>query len=125
MNILGFPFKLPTHDCTETEMQFWYWHGVSGRKYIHSVYDPANCPPLPGAVYVAVKRLGNTRTAVAVGRFNTVLDKSRQAEERLRLFRLGTDEIHVHLLAKSSEHADAIYQDLCAVMDAKDDQVAA
>jgi hypothetical protein len=117
MKILGFPFKLTTEDCAEPEIQFWYWRGASGRKYIHSIYEPSNCPPLPGAVYVAVKRLGKTRAAVAVGRFNNVLDKARQAEERLRLFRLGTDEIHVHLLAKSADDADAIYRDLQAVME--------
>ncbi|MDE2444944.1 MAG: hypothetical protein KGO94_02120 [Alphaproteobacteria bacterium] len=97
--------------------RFWYWQGISGRKYIHSVYDVECCPPLPGAVYVGVKRAGHLRVAVAVGRFLPFWDKALPESDADRLRRLGVDEVHVHLLARSADGAEAVLQDLAKAMD--------
>src|SRR3954463_7132796 len=77
------------------EPRFWYWFGASGRRYIHSVYPAGCCPPLPGAVFIAVKRTGTLRTAVSVGRFSVFWDLSVTPA-------VGWDveELHVHLLAR-------------------------
>ncbi len=121
MNILGFPLQfarpqLPSFGFADAsadpDVQFWYWRGASGRKYIHSVYAPDDCPPLPGAVYVAVAREGTNRHVLAVGRFSNVLDKPHVVANRLQLLRLGATEIHVHLLAKSLEQAEFVEKDL-------------
>jgi hypothetical protein len=122
MNILGFPlqiyrpafFAVPgfSEASSEPDVQFWYWRGASGRKYIHSVYAPDDCPPLPGAIYVAVAREGSNRRVLSVGRFSNVLDKPHSVANRLQLMRLGATEIHVHLLAKSNDQAEMIERDL-------------
>jgi hypothetical protein len=114
MNILGFPVRFNRPDPTDPDSQFWYWRGASGRKYIHSVYAPDDCPPLPGAVYIAVAREGGNRRVLAVGSFASVLDKPQMVADRMDMLKLGANEIHVHLLAKSHDDAAAVERDLSA-----------
>jgi hypothetical protein len=87
--------------------RFWYWRGISGQRYIHSIYGADSCPPLPGAVYVAVRRVGNAREALAVGRFPSFLEVFSSAASGL-----VADEIHVHLLARDEADAKAVLADL-------------
>lgn len=87
--------------------RFWYWRGISGRRYIHSIYAADSCPPLPGAVYVAVRRVDNSREVLAVGRFPCFLDAFSSAAAGL-----AADEIHVHLLARNEADAKAVLADL-------------
>jgi hypothetical protein len=114
MLIQGFPIALTAPQDSEMKDRFWYWQGSSGRKYIHSVYDLDCCPPLPGAVYVAVKRAGHLRIAVAVGRFAPFWDKTFDENH---LAHLGADEIHVHLLARGSDQAEVVKLDLASALD--------
>jgi hypothetical protein len=113
MLIQGSPIVLDTASDSDMKERFWYWQGASGRKYIHSVYELDACPPLPGAVYVAVKRSGHMRIAVAVGRFAPFWDRSLLGH---KLEELGADEIHVHLLARNPELAEAIKSDLASAL---------
>jgi hypothetical protein len=83
--------------------RFWYWRGASGRKYIHTVYAATGCPPLPGAVFVAVKRGGAQRTVLALG-----LIGAGAGIPEIR----GCDEMHVHLLSRSPVEAEAVVADL-------------
>ncbi len=92
--------------------RFWYWRGHSGREYIHSVYPVAACPPLPGAVYVAVRRAGDRRIAVATGRFADFWAMNGDRDGGRRLDELGADELHVHLLARDPASAQAVAHDL-------------
>jgi hypothetical protein len=92
--------------------RFWYWHGHSGREYIHSIYPFAACPPLPGAVYVAVRREGDRRVAVATGRFSEFWDVNSDSAGGPRLNDLGADELHVHLLARDPVSAKAVARDI-------------
>jgi hypothetical protein len=94
--------------------RFWYWHGASGRRYIHTVYKPRNCPPLSGGVYVAVKRQGELRLPLAVGFFCDFWDLSGPSS-RLR-HENTADEIHVHLLARNPEAARAVAEDISSTM---------
>lgn len=87
--------------------RFWYWRGRSGQRYIHSIYAAQSCPPLPGAVYVAVRRSGNAREALAVGRFASFLEAFSATAGRP-----DADEIHVHLLARDEAGARAVLADL-------------
>ena len=115
MQIFGSPIsKTASADLPELSERFWFWRGVSGQNYIHSVYAPDSCPPLPGAVYVGVKRSGSMRLAVAVGRFGPFWD---HASPMALADSFGDcDEVHVHLLARSPESAEAVRADLLAAM---------
>jgi hypothetical protein len=92
--------------------RFVYWQGASGRRYIHSVYAAGACPPLPGAVYVAVARgAGGERRPLAIGRFAAI--------EALNLACPSggegldaADEVHVHLLAETDAECERILRDL-------------
>jgi hypothetical protein len=100
--------------------RFWYWTGASGRKYIHSVYALEDCPPLPGAIFVAVRREGTMRIVVGIGRFTKDANQSLRGSELASLHSLGADEIHVHLLAKAPEVAAAVLEDLLQAYESDD-----
>jgi hypothetical protein len=112
MLIHGSPISAALPSDPGLQDRFWYWHGASGQKYIHSVYEPENCPPLPGAIYVAVRREGNLRIALSVGRFTPFWDGTMMSMEAAHVARWGADEVHVHLLAKSAVMAEDILADL-------------
>lgn len=112
MLIHGSPISAELPSDPGLQDRFWYWHGASGRKYIHSVYEPDCCPPLPGAIYVAVRRKGKMRIAMAVGRFTPFWDGVLMSSEAAHVARLGIDEIHVHLLAKTAIDAEDVLADL-------------
>ncbi len=97
----------------EFSNRFWFWTGLSGKRYIHSVYKSGNCPPLPGAIYVVVRRLENdNRVPVRMGRFSPLWD-----------FPIPVDaddsdyEIHVHLLAGDEIQTVRVYDDLAAALE--------
>ncbi len=90
--------------------RFWYWHGASGRSYIHSIYPVNSCPPLPGAVFVAVRNRHGRREPVSIGRFSSLWDGA--ADNACGL----ADELHVHLLARGDAAAAAMFEDLCQAL---------
>ncbi len=112
MLIHGFPITASLPADPHFKDRFWYWSGASGRKYIHSVYSLEACPPLPGAIYVAVRREGMLRVALGIGRFTAFWDGPLSRKDFQRMESQGIDQIHVHLLAKSPEASEAILQDL-------------
>lgn len=116
MLIHGTPLQIPFSGGTETEPAFWYWHGASGRRYIHSVYSPDKCPPLPGAVFLAVRRLGTLRTVLGAGRFAGLWDINLGTGDAAHWRELGANEIHVHLLSRDIEEAQATAADLKAAL---------
>jgi len=107
MLIQGFPVSAKLPDDLGFGERFWYWRGASGRNYIHSIYEADACPPLPGAVYVAVRRQGSERRAIATGRFPSFWDGSFHD-----LPEIEADEIHVHLLSRNDRDATAVCEDL-------------
>lgn len=121
MLIHGSPITVELTSDPGLQERFWYWHGASGQKYIHSVYEPENCPPLPGAIYVAVRREGHLRIALAVGRFTPFWDGTMMSSEAAHVARLGIDEIHVHLLARSPLAAEDVLADLRDALHADDE----
>ena len=108
MLIHGFPISAKLPEDLGIGERFWYWQGASGRNYIHSIYAADACPPSPGAVYVAVRHVNGERSAIKIGRFPSFWDGSTGN----RFARLGADEIHVHLLARNDQAADAVLHDL-------------
>ena len=98
---------------SEFSDRFWFWTGLSGKRYIHSVYSTENCPPLPGAIYVMVRRLeSGTRVPVRMGRFSPLWDFPLPAE-----MTDGACEIHVHLLAGDESQTVHVYDDLAASLE--------
>jgi hypothetical protein len=109
MLIQGSPLSINFPLGSNDNERFWYWRGASGKKYIHSIYAVDACPPLPGAIYVAVRRIGHLRTVTAMGRFSPFWDGASS-----ELAGVDADEIHVHLLARDNAAADAVLGDLKA-----------
>lgn len=94
--------------------RFWYWRGHSGHSYIHSIYARESCPPLPGAVFVAVRRTPSGRVPLSVGRFPLALDGLRAFNPAVP----ACDELHVHLLARDDDGARGVMADLEAELTA-------
>ena len=83
--------------------------GVQARNTSTPSTLPNACPPLPGAIYVAVRRIGQLRTVTAMGRFSPFWDGTSS-----ELVAVDADEIHVHLLARDNTAANAVLDDLQA-----------
>lgn len=92
--------------------RFWYWRGLSGQSYIHSIYSRESCPPLPGAVYVVVRNIEGRRKPVCVGRFPALIEGSRPDASTFVQGMADDDEIHVHLLARDMTAAESVCRDL-------------
>lgn len=116
MLIHGFPISAKLPEELGIGERFWYWRGASGRNYIHSIYPADACPPLPGAIYVAVRRVNGERRAIAAGRFSSSWDGGLGGFAGSRFGGLDADEIHVHLLARNDAAAEAVLSDLQAAL---------
>jgi hypothetical protein len=119
MMIQGFPISAKLPEDLGFGERFWYWRGASGRTYIHSIYPAAACPPLPGAVYVAVRRTAGERRAIAAGRFPGTYDVRRPIPAVSPAHGLAADELHVHLLARGDAAAEEVLADLRAALAGK------
>ena len=108
----GFPTSAKLPEEFGFGERFWYWRGVSGQSYIHSIYQVASCPPLPGAVYVLVQASGGRRRPLAVGRFPTCVDHLPGRPLPNMPVCQDADEIHVHLLARGHDAATVVLRDL-------------
>ena len=107
----GFPISAKLPDELGIGERFWYWRGASGQTYIHSIYPAGACPPLPGAVFLAVRRCaGGHREVLRAGRFPDDWEGPGGGQK------LMADEIHVHLLARGNGAAMAVLDDLVAAM---------
>jgi hypothetical protein len=117
MQIHGFPVSAKFPDELGLGNRFWYWSGVSGRTYIHSIYPADACPPSPGAVYLAVRNRHGHREVLAAGRFSSCWDGSLRGYLANSRLPEGTDEIHVHLLARDNVAMNAVLDDLAAAIE--------
>ena len=103
----------------ELARRFCYWRGRSGRRYIHTIYDAASCPPLPGALYLAVAGgADGGKRVLAAGRFPPFFELMPSLPE-------GCTEVHAHLLAASAAEARLALQDLKAGVGLSEDVDAA
>lgn len=93
--------------------RFHFWTGASGKRYVHTIYDLIECPPLPAANYVLVRRVpGARRQILSIGRVRQDSSSLNLAEIRQRGAELGADEVHVHLLAETPKLARLVEFDL-------------
>src|SRR5690606_7853631 len=93
--------------------RFQFWTGVSGERYVHSVFSLIGCPELPNAVYLLVRhdQLGR-RTVLRVGRTAHEAESLNLAEIRHRGAQLGANEVHVHFLAGGDRERRQVELDL-------------
>jgi len=92
---------------------FQFWTGATGTRYVHSIYNLFECPPLDEANYILVKRhRDGQRTVLSIGRVMHDSGSVNLATIRQRAAELGANEVHVHLLAGSSNASVEIETDL-------------
>lgn len=93
--------------------RFHFWTGASGKRYVHTVYELLDCPALPSANYVLVRReAGARRKVLSIGRVSNTAASLNLAEICQRGAELGADEVHVHLLAETAKLSKLVEFDL-------------
>lgn len=103
----------PTRMRAEEAGRFHFWTGASGKRYVHTVYELIDCPALPAANYVLVRREpGARRKVLAIGRVDQSVPSLNLAEIRKRGAEMGAHEVHVHLLAETAKLAKLVEFDL-------------
>jgi len=93
--------------------EFHYWQGLSGMRYLHSVYRLQDCPELPKANYIMVRKLDNGDVIpLCIGQ--TVADAAslNLAHIRQKAAQLGANEIHIHVLTECHKQRDEVELDL-------------
>jgi hypothetical protein len=91
------------------------WRGASGRLYAHHVYTLIECPPLPAAGYILVRRDEQGRhTPLRVGVGVSCAPTLNLAEIRQRGAQAGANEVHVRLDAASDAERRLVACDLRA-----------
>ena len=82
---------------------------------MHSVYSLIECPPLPKATYVLVKRApGGRRRVLHVGVGQSEAATLNLAGVRQRGAQLGANEVHVHFAVDSDAARTLVLCDLRA-----------
>jgi hypothetical protein len=108
--------SLAALDGMRISSRFCSWVGLSGQRYVFSVYSPFECPAFRDAVLLAaVRDMTGQRRIVSVretGAFPEPVVAEIQRE--LRAFGPGL-ELHLHLLATSPAERAAIVADLAIV----------
>ncbi len=123
-HIISFPrpdLARPAHEpaavCREgaIEQSFHYWRGQSGARYLHTVFSLIECPELPKANYILVRRdADDARTVLGIGQTTADASSLNLAGLRLRGAQAGANEIHVHLLAETPDERARVEADLRA-----------
>jgi hypothetical protein len=106
-------FKLAPRKILNRESPFLFWTGASGARYVHSIYNLFECPPVDVGNYVLVKRHSDgRRTVLSIGRAAHTVSTLNLAEIRQRSAELGANEVHIHLLAGNTAQSQTIEADL-------------
>jgi hypothetical protein len=93
--------------------RFCSWIGLSGRRYIFSVYQAADCPAFRDAVLLAaIRDMTGQRRVVSVWETGAFPEPVvAKAQHELRAFGPGV-ELHLHLLTTSPAERRATVADL-------------
>jgi len=104
---LGFAQDLPA--------RLHFWRGASTKRYVHTVYSLIECPPLPRAVFLLVRRSKDGRRhALHIDYGHSDAPTLNLAQVRQRGAQLGANEVHVHFLAATEEQRRIVVFDLRA-----------
>ncbi|HJZ44961.1 MAG TPA: hypothetical protein VJ233_14670 [Hyphomicrobiaceae bacterium] len=91
------------------------WRGVSGRRYVHTVYSLIECPPVPKATYLLVRRKDNgSRQVLHIASGENSAPTLNLARIRQLGASLGANEVHVHFLAETESQRRLVTCDLRA-----------
>jgi hypothetical protein len=94
---------------------FQFWSGLSGRSYVHTIFDLIGCPRVPACSYVLVKREANgAQRALRIGTVSAEAWSLNLAEIRHRAAQLGANEVHLHLIATDTGTRTKVAEDLQA-----------
>lgn len=92
---------------------FTFWRGASGIRYVHTIYSLLECPELPDANVLLVRKTAAGRSEVMhIGRVENGAACSNLAEVRRMAAMLGANEVHVHLLGATADERGVIERDL-------------
>lgn len=90
-----------------------FWRGASGQRHLCTVYSLYECPPLPKAVYLLVRRAADGRREVLrVGRVEEDFASLNLAAVRHLSAILGGNEVHVNFAAPDAAHRQDLAEDL-------------
>lgn len=90
-----------------------FWRGASGQRHLCTVYSLYECPPLPSAVYLLVRRAGDGRREVLrVGRAEEEFASLNLAAIRHQSAVLGANEVHVSFSGVDAARRDDLAADL-------------
>ena len=104
---LGLPEQVPARQQI--------WRGASGGVYVHSVYGLIECPPLPKASYILVRREADgSAIALHIGLSQEQAATLNLARIRQRGAQLGANEVHVHFAAETDAARRLVVCDLRA-----------
>jgi hypothetical protein len=93
--------------------RFRHWRGLSGRRYIFSVYDQAACPAYDDVVLiVAVVDANEARRIVFIADTGVLPELTIASARKAAAAVEGDVEFHVHLLAGSRWERAAAIEDL-------------
>lgn len=109
------PGDEPALICAEEPFHqaFHYWRGATGRRYLHSVYSLIGCPALPQANYILVRRAEDgSLTPLLIGRTTADAASLNLAQLRHEGAKRGANEVHIHLLAETTEDRAEVEEDL-------------
>ena len=98
---------------TRFSSRFFSWAGLSGRRYVFSVYPPPTCPAYCDAVMLAAVRDDSGRRRVVSVRHTGAFPEPvvARAVREFQAFGSGL-EFHLHLLPSSPEEREATVADL-------------
>lgn len=90
-----------------------YWHGRSGRRYIHTIYSFAAWPGHSNANVLLVRRNANqSRDIIWAGQTGDIPGLTTDFGVLDRARKDGANEIHVHLLGDDEMMRQCIVEDL-------------
>lgn len=91
------------------------WEGASGRGYALNVFGLIECPPLPKAAYVLVRRdADGARHALHIAEGQSEAPTLNLARIRQRGATLGANEVHVFALSADEDERQLVVCDLRA-----------
>jgi hypothetical protein len=101
--------------ATDKAARCQFWRGASGRRYVHTVYSLIECPPVPQATYLLVRREGDGNCRVLhIASGESGAPTLNLARIRQHGAALGANEVHVHLLAETEAQRRLVVCDLRA-----------
>lgn len=105
---------------------FTFWRGATGSRYVHTVYPLLECPELPDANILLVRRHPSGRAeVVSIASVEHGVGCSNLAEIRRTAAELGATEVHVHFLAADGDERAMIVRDLSGAGELSSSELAA